>query len=136
MARLFPNNDKQQGLFATDAEPIIEEEERTEKTRDDFDPNHTLASWAQEASNGLSGREETVCRVARFKNGRRAIQTVRGDQKNPAYVGAMILEPNEYYSFAQCIFRDSHLIRELCTRFPPGSDPTVDKIRDFVQCQY
>jgi hypothetical protein len=134
MARDLPKDERQTGLFASDPEPVIEAEERAPKDRKDFDPDEILVRWSQEARSALEGASDYVCRVARFKNGKRGLQLIRGkDVRNPAFVSTLTLTPDEYYSLAQCIFRDSHLIRELCSKHPDGTEPIVDKIRDFVR---
>lgn len=130
MARLLTN----MNLFESDPEPI-EQEEVTAREREDFDPNKILVKWSQEAWSSIDGPSDYVCRVAKFKNGKRGLQFIRGaNVKNPDFVSTMTLTGDEYYSLAQCIFRDSHLIRELLNRNPDGTDEIVDKLRDFVKC--
>ncbi len=134
MARNLPEDKRQSKMLDTDPEPIIEVEEKRVKERTDFDHDEVLVSWAKEQWSSIDAPSRYVCRVARFKNGMRGIQLVRGkDIKNPSFSGSMVFHPDEYYSLAQCIFRDSHFIRELCQRHPEGTDPLVDQIRDFVR---
>lgn len=127
---------KQEDMFSVE-DNVVDlrtlEDTKTVKQRGPFDPDEILVRWTQEASND-PGESEHNIRVARFKNGKRGIQFIRGTEiKNPSFVATLTLHQNEYYSLAQCVFRDSQWIRELCEKYPPGTEPTVDKIRDFCK---
>ena len=126
---------KERTLEMWDNEVEVTQEEITlGRQRGQFDPDSILGKWLAEAQN--DGPEGLICRVslARYKNGRRGIQFVRfKDPKQPHFSSQLLLYPEEYYTLAQCIFRESLFIRELCRRFPEGTDPTVDGIRTFCQ---
>lgn len=113
------------------ADRPVEPEERSQKSRSDFDPDEPLVRWVSEASGDVRGKPRLV-RVAKFKNGRRGLQLVRGDSKHPEQSSTLVLHFAEYLMLAQCIFRDSRHIQDLISRYPVGTDPTVDGIRDFL----
>jgi hypothetical protein len=114
--------------------PSPEDEQERLKERSEFDPDEILVRWVQSAQVRISPRAAYDIRLAKFKNGRRGLQLIRGGNlSQPHHVTALMLHPDEYYTLAQCIFRDSGLIKELCIRFPEGTDATIDRIRDFVR---
>lgn len=93
----------------------------------------TAVTWTAEATSHVPPTAYTV-RVAKFQNGRRGIQFVRRcEDGSLAYCSSVVLHPDEYYSLAQCIFKDSGLIKELLLRFPAGADSVVDRIRELTK---
>lgn len=104
-----------------------EEPEKGVKMRSE-DHDEVMLRWVDSES---TGRHRV--RVAKYRNGHRGLQFVRFAPDGLVEASSsMLLNPEQYYQLAQCVFRDSQLIKELCTRFPRGTDETVDKIRDFV----
>ena len=113
-------------------EPEPEVVEERPKERSDFDPDEPLVRWTSQAQGEVDGISGKV-RFAKFRNGRRGFQIVRGVGKQPHFNSTMVLHPDEYFMMAQCIFRDSKLIQKLVERHPEGTDPDVDAIRDFLR---
>lgn len=118
------------------SEPIIEEEERAPREfKDGIDIDDVAFKWAATGDIQKDSREDAYfVRIAKFKNGYRGVQFVRfkgdnpKDSRNVSYHSCITLTPEQYYGLAQCVFRDSKLIKALLQ----GHD-MVDKIRAFVK---
>jgi len=122
MIKMASAKDKIIPLFTT-LEPESEESPTVIIRGEEDEFTECLVRWSS-ASMSKGGCQ---IRIAKFKNGNRGLMRIRGKQ----HTSSMIFSGDEYYSLAQCIFRDSILIRQLCNRFPEGTDPTVDALRDF-----
>lgn len=73
-------------------------------------------------------------RVAKYRNGHRGIQTVRvADDGRVASSSCVLLTPVQYFDLAQCIFRDSGLVKQLLLKHPKGTHEIVDRIRELVE---
>lgn len=78
--------------------------------------------------------KNTSCRLAKYKNGHRAIQTIRRDKHNKIYAtSSMLLSTTQYRELVKAVFSDSRLIKELLLRHPEGTHKTCDEIRDMLK---
>lgn len=116
------------GLTQAEMEAFAAEEQgkiEAHKVRDPYDPDKVLALIIQEESE----RDSYNIRIAKFVNGKRGLQLMRGD----AFASTLILKADEYHALAVCILRDSTLIKRLLLSFAPGTNELVDALRDIVR---